>query len=481
MENVVLRSTDEALAAMHGALDTIDHAARARDSDERRQENLRSVLHLAGRVQSLFELLAAENEASEACARLTGVPVASWLAATERLTRRAAARVVQQGVETNRFPELQTASLEGAVRPAQVTAITSVLSELPENVSAEQVTWAEKTLIGYAGQFDATELRRLSSRVFELVAPTAADDLEAARVEREYEHARRQRFLSFAREAGSIRISGSLPIVDGLAFQRLVDAHVAQARRSMDELPGSSRRTLGMRRADGLCALVDQALRSGTAPVDGGERPRLAITMTYDDLLDHARRANLIGAGQTLPAGVLRQLACDAQILPVVLGAPSQVLDVGRSQRLVTTALRQALEIRDGGCVFPGCDRPPHACHAHHIEPWWSGGTTSLNNLTLLCPHHHGIVEPSHDPRADRWRVQLRSDGVPEVIAPHRIDPEGRSRGAIQTQPTFPPSASTEACQPRRRSQASAHLHPRRPTFTLNVHAERRIVMRPQI
>jgi hypothetical protein len=428
MEEMVLQRTSEALAMMHGALDTIDHAARALDTDEERQSALQSALRLAGRLQSLVQMLAAENETSEACLRLTGVPVASWLAATERLTRREATGLVQQGVEVSRFRELERAGLEGTVRPAQEAAITSVLRELPEDLPADRLTWAEQTLISYAAQFDANELRRLSARVFELVAPAAADELESARVEREYEHARRQRFLSFAREGGSLRISGSLPAVDGLAFQRLIDAHVAQARRSMDDLPGSPRRTPAMRRADALSTIVDQALRSGTAPVDGGERPRLVITIKYEDLLDRARHARLVGTGQALPAGVLRQLACDANVMPVVLGGPSQILDVGRSQRLVTSALRQALEVRDGGCVFPGCDRPPHACQAHHIEPWWSGGPTSLDNLALLCPHHHGIVEPSHDPAADRWRIRLRSDGIPEVIAPHRIDPAGQPR-----------------------------------------------------
>ena len=84
--------------------------------------------------------------------------------------------------------------------------------------------------------------------------------------------------------------------------------------------------------------------------------------------------------------------------MPTVLGSRSAVLDVGRAQRLVTPAIHAALEIRDGGCVFPGCDKQPNACHAHHIMPWWAGGVTALHNLVLVCPHHHGIIEPSHNP-----------------------------------------------------------------------------------
>jgi hypothetical protein len=135
-----------------------------------------------------------------------------------------------------------------------------------------------------------------------------------------------------------------------------------------------------------------------------------------------------VGSGEPLPAGVLRRLLCDADLLPAVLGGPSQVLDVGRAQRLVTPSIRAALELRDGGCVFPGCDKPPHACHAHHLQPWWAGGPTALQNLVLVCAHHHGIVEPGHDPTADRWRVQLRADGLPEVVPPRRADPGQRPR-----------------------------------------------------
>ncbi|WP_145228044.1 HNH endonuclease [Rudaeicoccus suwonensis] len=87
-----------------------------------------------------------------------------------------------------------------------------------------------------------------------------------------------------------------------------------------------------------------------------------------------------------------RQLACDADLIPVVLGSRSEPLNVGRHKRLVTAGLRTAVIIRDRHCTFPGCDRPPQWCHAHHIHPWWAGGHTTLTNTALLCPRHHTIV-----------------------------------------------------------------------------------------
>src|SRR5439155_204991 len=91
------------------------------------------------------------------------------------------------------------------------------------------------------------------------------------------------------------------------------------------------------------------------------------------------------------PAAADRR-ARDAAILPAVLGTAGQILDLGRATRLVTPALRRALVLRDRGCRFPGCDRPPEWTDGHHIHPWATGGPTTLPNLILLCRHHHTLV-----------------------------------------------------------------------------------------
>ena len=136
----------------------------------------------------------------------------------------------------------------------------------------------------------------------------------------------------------------------------------------------------------------------------------------------------MLARGAKITAGDLRRLCCDADLMPAVLGGPSEILDVGRTQRLVTPAIRAALELRDGGCVFVGCQLPPRGCEAHHRRPWWDGGTTILENLALVCTHHHGICEPSKDPTADRWRIELNPDGIPWAIPPKRVDPQQTSR-----------------------------------------------------
>jgi hypothetical protein len=106
----------------------------------------------------------------------------------------------------------------------------------------------------------------------------------------------------------------------------------------------------------------------------------------------------------------------------VVLGGESQVLDEGQEHRLVTGAIRRALELRDGGCIFPGCTVPADLCQAHHILPWWDEGPTSLENLALLCRHHHALVEPDRYHSRDQWRIVVDPvTRIPRMLPPERL------------------------------------------------------------
>ncbi|MHB8188741.1 MAG: HNH endonuclease signature motif containing protein, partial [Dermatophilaceae bacterium] len=111
-------------------------------------------------------------------------------------------------------------------------------------------------------------------------------------------------------------------------------------------------------------------------------------TIEFDRLAGAVRGAGTTLTGQVLSPQSVRKLACDAAIIPMVLGSQGQPLDVGRTKRLVTPALLAALWARDKGCTFPGCGRPPQWCDAHHVRHWVDGGATSLLNLTLLCAYH---------------------------------------------------------------------------------------------
>ena len=153
---------------------------------------------------------------------------------------------------------------------------------------------------------------------------------------------------------------------------------------------GSDLRTSDQRRAD---ALVEVCRRAAAAGGSAPTTPKAAVVVTMDwtDLQERT------GAGTTLSGDLLapetvRRMACDAAIIPAVLGGRSELLDLGRTVRLATPKLFLALCLRDRGCTFPGCTRPPGWCDAHHGVHWCDGGPTDLSNMALLCPRHHTIV-----------------------------------------------------------------------------------------
>jgi len=135
--------------------------------------------------------------------------------------------------------------------------------------------------------------------------------------------------------------------------------------------------------------------------------------------------------GTAVSPGELRRLACQADLIPVVLGTDSTILDVGRVHRLAPPALRLAVALRDGGCAFPGCTMPMWHCDVHHVTPWQLGGPTNLGNMVALCQPHHSLVEPAPPMRlpdgtfrtVDQWQVRIDSRGLPEFIPPEAVDP----------------------------------------------------------
>ena len=158
--------------------------------------------------------------------------------------------------------------------------------------------------------------------------------------------------------------------------------------------------TPGQRMADALQLLITQPI----AQEDDGSSHgvRLLVIADYDSVNDQMKDACL-SDGTPIPAGELRRLACDAQILPAVFRGRSQPLDLGVSRRLANTAQRAALIARDGRCV--GCGASASWCQAHHIVHWQDGGPTDLDNLCLLCSRCHHKV---HD---DGWKVRKSPGG----------------------------------------------------------------------
>lgn len=200
---------------------------------------------------------------------------------------------------------------------------------------------------------------------------------------------------------------------------------------------------------DGLVGACRIALSTSLLPAAGGHRPQVMVTIDYRDLLGDLRTTSFLDtssrdtssrdtSGDALTAGprggsgtgravfteqlsarTIRRIACDADLIPLVLGGDGQVLDIGRAGRLFPPHLRRALVARDRGCAFPDCTIPAPWCEAHHMTPWSHGGTTGIDNGVLLCAHHHHIV---HD---GRWTVASHN-GIPWFTPPPHLGRHGR-------------------------------------------------------
>lgn len=185
--------------------------------------------------------------------------------------------------------------------------------------------------------------------------------------------------------------------------------------------PGLDPVTRAQSLLDGLVSACKIALASAELPAAGGHRPQVMVTIDYKDLLGETQRAGNAVFAEQITARNIRKLACDADLIPLVLGGKGQVLDVGRAQRLFPPHLRRALVARDKGCAFPDCSMPASWCEAHHMRPWSRGGSTSIDNGVLLCSRHHHVIHQ------DLWTVEPRG-GIPWFRAPGRPGRAGVAR-----------------------------------------------------
>ena len=218
---------------------------------------------------------------------------------------------------------------------------------------------------------------------------------------------------------------------------------------------------------DGLVSAAKVALAAGTLPATGGLRPQVMVTIDYRDLLARLghgdgdlqstagspfhpgatmeHTGNLLFTGP-VTASTVRKIACDADIIPILLGSEGRILDIGRASRVFPPHIRKALTARDLGCAFPGCTIPAPWCEAHHIDYWSRGGTTGTEKGVLLCSHHHHVIHKEH------WTIQLQN-GIPWFIPPPHLDPRQKPRRNYYFHPT---DLSTAAWPPGRLTMQSA-------------------------
>ncbi len=218
-------------------------------------------------------------------------------------------------------------------------------------------------------------------------------------------------------------------VLDAPSFEALLAALDALCKPVPEE-----RRSLAERRGDGLAELCRQRLGAGDLPIVGGQRPHLTVTVPLAELETRARTAVLDHGGALSPAQ-LRMLACDCEVIPVVLDGAGQPVDIGRVSRVVPRHMRRAVAARDRGCAFSGCQRPPSWCDVHHVKEWQHGGPTAIDNLLMLCRFHHRLVHGTD------WEMRM-TRGAPEFIPPKWIDPQQTPRRKPPPGTQIPAAAS---------------------------------------
>jgi hypothetical protein len=315
------------------------------------------------------------------------------------------------------FPAVAQALAAGELNPAHARLIGKTIDAIPAEVEqaalgrgehlAEQV---EATLVHQAGRLDLRQLGHLATRLLAHLDPDGAAPAD--------EQAQRRRSLAlYPRPDGSGQLRGELTPETVAVWRTILDALSRPAPES-DNLPDP--RTGGQRRHDALLDAGQRLLRAGDIPDAGGTPVTLLITLT-DQQLATGQGYAVTEHGELLPAGTAIRLADQAALTTCQLTATGGILDYGTSRRLATPGMRRALAARDHGCTFPGCTVPASWCQTHHVIGWRAGGPTSLDNLTLLCGHHHRTFERSG------WTCQMNY-GLPHWTPPRWLDPHHTPR-----------------------------------------------------
>jgi hypothetical protein len=334
----------------------------------------------------------------------------SWLRGHLRLSPGAAGQVVRNGRTLEHLPAVAAACAAGMVTAEQVTVLAPVTTATNLAAAAEQgIDLAEVDAV-LAETAMTRQHEQLGRVVHHYVSRLDPDGREPDPTE--------QRSLSIAKHSdGSLTFRGELDAVGGEKFQAAVES-ILQANR-----PEGDTRTRAQQQGDALVQLCDNALAAGNLPILRTVKPHVIVTINIDDLVDPATGPGVadLGFGATISAARARWIACDGNVSRIVMGPDGEILDHGRTKRVVPPGLRRAVEARDQHCVFAGCHAPAYWCDVHHLLEWLlHDGETSLGNSALLCEQHHTKVHHGFTVARDpdgRWHT-YRPDRTEILIHP---------------------------------------------------------------
>ena len=266
----------------------------------------------------------------------------------------------------------------------------AVIDEATRQLKDQQLAGELERILAEAAAGGATpgDLEHLADRTKADLAPAEA----AAKARQQH---RDQKVNASKTFGGMTRVDGSLDPETGDLFRATLDYFTPKGPSAEQVLADPSCfEPIAYRRAQALVQMCRHAMAHAQT-CNGGPAGRESILIGIS--LDALRTgvgsgASSSTAGATpLTAAAIRRKACDTDIIAAVLGADGELLDLGRRTRIWSPALRAAIVLRDGGCVFAGCDLPPSFCEVHHRDHWINGGCTDQCNGELLCSRHHHL------------------------------------------------------------------------------------------
>ena len=394
---------DAALMAIESALEELLATDPAYWRTEQKKDLLERLEKLQAQQAALkLRVLASAGDIAEE----TGAKDASGWMRTDLLVDKGVARSqVKLAAAVAKYDLVAAGLAEGVVSQDKARVITQALDQIEADpvAGAEDLVLAEKLLVDHATRLTANELKIVGRRILAEIDPERFEQAEAKALQREEEHAQRRTFFSSRDNGdGTIDIHARVSRAVGMRLRTLLDS-LAQPRKLSAEDKGRKApydRLLGQ-----AFARVVETYDVDQLPRHGGHGTTVFITMNVEDLRKELGTAALGFDGEQITAAEARRMACNADLVPVVLGTDSEILDFGRTARLAYPIQHRALRLRDKCCQAEDCDAPAAWTEAHHLKPWSEGGRTDMANMVLLCASDHRRI---HDPNYGYERL---SDG----------------------------------------------------------------------
>ncbi|QWF21427.1 HNH endonuclease [Nocardioides sp. LMS-CY] len=349
---------------------------------------------LAAQVGELQARVAAHADTIHVGQDVGASSAANWLAHTTKTTRAAAYGAVRLGHDLEAHASTREALAAGEICVERARVVIRWVDRLPADLGPETREKAETHLLAEARHHDAKALSRLGRRLWEVIAPGEADAHEAEILQRQEAAALRACSLTMV-DDGDGKTCGrfTLPTYHAAALRKMLIALAAPKHLAATHGPGIERRPGPEALGRALCELIER-YPTERLPQTGGVNATLLVVIDEDTLYGRLEKAGVLDTGDRISPGMARRLACEASIIPAVLGSNSVPLDLGRRSRYHTEHQRIAMFLRDHGCRAEGCDRST-GLHAHHQTRWTDGGHTNLTDSASLCAWHHTLI---HDP-----------------------------------------------------------------------------------